>query len=139
MVIPWKVAIDANTKIFLFLYTQYCFRVSSSFGRHTSTEIFFLVIVSSLHLDELKSGMLSRLQHSRLVSDCCTFSQSAIDLMGLYTLVSSAYRDAVFAFGKMSGRSLIKIKKRIGPSMLPCGTPDVTGAQCDEAQSITTL
>ena len=96
------------------------------------------MIVSTLHLDELKSRLLSRLQHSRLVS-ACTFSQSAINLIKLYTLVLSAYRAAIFLSGRMSGRSLIKITKRTGPRILPCGTPDVTGAQCDAASSITTL
>ena len=48
---PWKLAINANTKIFLFLYTRYCFRV------HLVGYVngdFLLVIVSTLHLDEFE-------------------------------------------------------------------------------------
>ena len=46
--------------------------------------------------------------------------------MPLEHLVSSAYRKMLECLTER-GISLIKIKKRRGPRMLPCGTPERTG------------
>ena len=65
------------------------------------------MIVSTLHLEELKrSRLLSRLHYSILASACCTFSQSAFDLMGLHTLMSGA---AIFSSGKIYGRTELEL------------------------------
>jgi hypothetical protein len=53
--------------------------------------------------------------------------------------VSSAYNAAEVSFGSTFERSFIKIANRTGPKILPCGTPDVTGAKEDATPSTTTL
>ena len=49
--------------------------------------------------------------------------------------MSSAYNAAEVSSGTTFGRSFIKIANRTGPRILPCGTPDVTGAQEDATPS----
>ena len=38
----------------------------------------------------------------------------------------------------LDGTSLINDKNRIGPNIVPCGTPDVTGTKCNDSPSMTT-
>jgi hypothetical protein len=52
--------------------------------------------------------------------------------------MSSAYNAAEVSSGSTLGRSFIKIANRTDPRVLPCGTPDVTGAQEDATPSTTT-
>jgi hypothetical protein len=56
--------------------------------------------------------------------------------MFLYRVVSSAYWRILDV--TTSGRSIIKIVKNKGPSTDPCGTPEVTSINDDEAPSCTT-
>jgi hypothetical protein len=49
-------------------------------------------------------------------------------------LVSSAYSPVDVHSGLTSARSLMKSKKSIGPKMLPCGTPEVTGDHDEEIE-----
>ena len=56
--------------------------------------------------------------------------------MVMYIIVSSANKRTVDFIS--SGRSLIYIKKSIGPIMEPCGTPLFTGAQSEKGPLHTT-
>ena len=69
----------------------------------------------------------------------CKEMQSPIDLILRYTFVSSAYNATITASTVSSGRSLIKTVNNKRPRRLPRGTPEVTGAYCDAAPSMTTL
>ena len=53
-------------------------------------------------------------------------------------MVSSAHIPVDVDSGMTSGKSLMKSKKSIGPKMLPCGTPEVTGDH-DEADPLQQL
>jgi hypothetical protein len=53
--------------------------------------------------------------------------------------VSSAYKAVSDFSGMMSGKSLMNNTNNIGPSTLPCGTPDVTEDQPEATPSTTTL
>ena len=54
----------------------------------------------------------------------------------MYAIVSSAKSLAVELM--FSGMSLIKKRKRLGPSTDPCGTPDSTSMESDVCPSIIT-
>ena len=52
-------------------------------------------------------------------------------------LVSSAY-NRVFTVANRDGMSLMKMRNNSGPSILPCGTPDVTGSRLEDLLLIDT-
>ena len=58
-------------------------------------------------------------------------------LLSLYRTESSANRRTVEWI--LSGRSLMYIRKRRGPSTVPCGTPDLTWVQGECSPLTTTL
>ena len=59
----------------------------------------------------------------------CNAKQSSSEPMQLNTFVSPAWRVVVTIASDALGRSLMKIVKSSGPTRLPCGRLDVTGAQ----------
>ena len=82
--------------------------------------------------------LLSLLQTSAHDKASCNCEQSSGVEISLYNLVSSAYSPVYVDSGMTSGRSLTKSKKSIGPKMLPCGTPEVTGDHEEPVPSTTT-
>ena len=54
-----------------------------------------------------------------------------------YNRQSSAKRRALAL--TLDGRSLMYARNRSRPSTVPCGTPEVTGAELDDLPSTTTL
>ena len=81
--------------------------------------------------------LLSLLQTSAHDKASCNCEQSSRVEISLYNLVSSAYSPVDVDSGMTSGKSLMKSKKSIGPKMLPCGTPEVTGDHDEAALSTT--
>jgi hypothetical protein len=59
--------------------------------------------------------------------------------MFLNNFVSSAYIASEEPLDITSGRSFMKTAKSIGPRILPCGTPEITGTQLDGTPSTTLL
>ena len=57
----------------------------------------------------------------------CRLLQSWQGVIAVYSFVSSAYSPLEVVGGITSGRSLINRRKSMGPKILPCGTPEVTG------------
>jgi hypothetical protein len=82
--------------------------------------------------------LLSLLQTSAHDKASCNCEQSSGVEISLYNFVSSAYSPVDVDSGVASGRSLMKSKKSIGPKMLPCGMPEVTGDRGEAAPSTTT-
>jgi hypothetical protein len=56
------------------------------------------VMVSTLHLEELKRMLFCTLQQFRFVNDCCKHLQSSVEVIVLYNLASSAYRAVTAPF-----------------------------------------
>ena len=56
--------------------------------------------------------------------------QSRQEEIGI-THFASAVKSNIIDFSRTSGRSFIKMKNSSGPSILPCGTPEITGKVLD--------
>ena len=93
--------------------------------------------VNTLHFNSLNLILLVLLQVARFVKVCCNRRASSSQVIFLNVFVSSAYKAVSDFSGMMSGKSLMNNTNNIGPSMLPCGTPDVTEAdQPEEEQDL---
>ena len=71
-------------------------------------------------------------------TSCCSCSQSSTLLIFRKHFASSANKDSNECLVQ-SRMSFIKSRNNNGPSMDPCGTPDVTGTNSDETPSSTCL
>ena len=69
----------------------------------------------------------------------CSCSQSSVDFIPLKTLVSSAKDDAEVPSDRFLLIPFIWMRKRIGPSTVPWGTPDITGDRPESLPSTATL
>lgn len=96
------------------------------------------VTINTLHLDEFNFRFDSWFQVLKLVKSCWRTSQSFAPKIVRCSLVSSAYKAMLVCSWMASGRSLINITKRSGPTRLPWGT-QVTGRRTQASPSITTL
>ena len=88
---------------------------------------------------------LLNFRSQRSPHDAMLFMSSWMASMSLWVLISryifvSSAKIAHFVSGLMHvGRSFMYSKKKSGPSIDPCGTPDVTGNQLDVVPSHLTL
>ena len=96
-----------------------------------------LVILISSHLSGLKCIFQSASQSCSLFRSSCRDAASSSVLMGRYKRQSSAKRRALA--WTLDGRSLMYARNSRGPSTVPWGTPDVTGAELDDLPSTTTF
>ena len=94
-----------------------------------------LVKRSNLHLSG-RNFICQVVSHcSRASMSCWSCKQSSLVVMGLKIKLSSA-NSLVEEVGDMdSGRSLIYSRKRSGPRTVPCGTPEETVTESEEAPS----
>ena len=90
-----------------------------------------------LHLSGLNFICQMFSQASSASRSFCNKMQSSIFFMTLKIRLSSANKRAKEYF-RTSGRSLIYIRNKIGPSTVPCRTPEVTDVKSDAIPSITT-
>ena len=74
---------------------------------------------------------------ANMLRSSCSVSQSEMSLICVYTMQSSAKSLELETI--LSGRSLMKRRKSMGPSTDPWGTPLTTGTLSDELPSTTTL
>ena len=81
----------------------------------------------------------TQLQVFKFARSCWRISQSFTDTIVRCNLVSSAYRRVLVCSWTTPGRLLINITKIRGPTMLPRGTPEVTGSRSEAIPSITAL
>ena len=92
----------------------------------------------SLHLSGRKVICHVDSHCSRASRSCCNWMQSSCVFMGRKIKLSSANSLVEEPAEMDSGRSLIYSKKRRGPRTVPCGTPEETGTESEEAPSSTT-
>ena len=104
------------------------------------TGLTFLVMRCALHLRELncRVEMVDRCKiDARLHTSCWRSCVSHDDLIAFNSLVSFAII-ATWLDWTASGSEFTQRRKSIGPSIEPCGTPDVTGRVPDVAPNAVT-
>ena len=99
--------------------------------------LFVLPACSTLHFATLNSIIHCFAHSVHLSRSSCSCSPPSSFVTSVYSLVSSANFSTVLC--TPSSRSLMNIRKRVGPRTDPCGTPLVTSVQSEYLPFITTL
>ena len=64
----------------------------------------------------------------------CSNTESCSDCIGRYNIQSSA-NNLIVQCDRQSGKSLMYVKNKSGPSTVPCGTPEVTNVGVEKEPS----